>query len=181
MEISLSAQQGERHLTAAAFGELYEATFDRIYSFVRYQVADDALADDITAQVYERVLHGYARFDPQRGSLINWLFGIARNVVREHRRQQRRQPTLPLDALRERAHESRRPEQIVAERERSDRLLHAVAGLKPREREILALKFGAGMTNRQIAAVLDLSESNVGTIVYRALGRLRDELGVDDV
>jgi RNA polymerase sigma-70 factor (ECF subfamily) len=178
MELALPNDEGRAiqptAMTRQTFAALYEATFDKLYSVVRYQVSDDATADDITAQVYERALRGITRFDPDRGTFSMWLFGIARNTVREWRRSQRGE--VSLEVVSQRPDPQRLPEEVITERERTDSLLNAVSTLKPREQEIIALKFGAGLNNREIAPIMDLSESNVGTILYRALGRLRQEM-----
>jgi RNA polymerase sigma-70 factor (ECF subfamily) len=66
-------------------------------------------------------------------------------------------------------------EEVVAEREERDRLAALLARLPARERELIALKYGAGLTNREIARLSGLSETNVGTILHRTVQRLREE------
>ncbi|MBN1123053.1 MAG: sigma-70 family RNA polymerase sigma factor [Anaerolineae bacterium] len=183
MDHSLTLPAGKRRLRErpavkpSVFARIYEDYFDRIYSFVRYQVAADADADDVTAIVFERILTGINRFDPKRGDFTGWVFGIARNTLREYYRQRRAQSSIDWQRLEQIKAPGQLPEQVIARQEENHRLLDAVARLSEREREILALKFGAGLTNRAIAKVADLSESNVGTILYRSLRRLRGLLG----
>ncbi len=161
---------------ARAFAEIYESYFDRVYSYVRYQVHDDATADDLTALVFERSMLAMNRYNPNKGDFIGWLFGIARNAVREHHRRGRTRETVSLDLFGEQPEIKRWTEEMIARQEENNTLLGAVSQLNAREREIIALKFGAGLTNRRIAGLVGLSESNVGTILYRALRRLRDML-----
>jgi RNA polymerase sigma-70 factor (ECF subfamily) len=183
MEHSLTLPAGRRKLREhpavkpSVFARIYEDYFDRVYSFVRYQVSADADADDVTAIIFERVLTGIDRYDPKRGDFTGWVFGIARNTLREYYRQHRAQSSIDWQRLEQIKAPGQMPEQVVARQEENHRLLEAVARLSEREREILALKFGAGLTNRAIAKVADLSESNVGTILYRALHQLRSLLG----
>jgi RNA polymerase sigma factor (sigma-70 family) len=161
---------------ARAFAEIYESYFDRIYSYVRYQVHDDATADDLTALVFERSMLAMNRYNPRKGDFISWLFGIARNAVREHRRRGHSREIVSLELVGEQPDINRWTEDVIARQEENNHLLAAVTRLKAREREIIALKFGAGLTNRHIAGLVGLSESNVGTILYRSLRRLREML-----
>ena len=158
---------------SAAFAAIYEHYFPRIYSYVRYRVQDGALADDITAQIFERLLVHIGSYDSNGAPFAVWLFAIARNAVGDHLRSVRRRRWLPFDALREMASAEPRPEDIVVRGETREALLAAVAELSERERDLIALKFGAQLTNRRIASLTGLSESNVGVIVYRAVRRLR--------
>lgn len=162
--------------TLRAFAEVYEAYFDQIYSYVRYQVPDDSTADDVTAQIFERTLTSFDKYNPRKGEFVTWLFGVARNVVRENQRKRWSQRSVSLEQIGELRAVEHLPEEVVLRQEENDHLLAAVARLRQREREIVALKFGAGLTNRNIARLLNLSESNVGTILYRTLRRLRDML-----
>lgn len=173
------ALSNEHHLAAeaaanpTAFAALYDHYFPRIYTYIRYRVGSDAEADDLTAHVFERALTRINAFDPQRAPFGAWLFGIARNAVGNHRRGLWR--FLTLDALRQRPTSS--AEDASIEREEQDRLLGAVAHLSDRERDLIALKYGAGLNNREIAQITALGESNVGVILHRAISRLRQSLG----
>ena len=160
----------------AAFGPLYDHFFPRVFTYCRYRCDDDATADELAARVFERVLVGLGRFDSGRGPFAPWLFSVARNVVTDHWRRKRYLRWLPLDAFRETPAPEPGPEDRLIGCEEERALLDALEGLSARERDILGLKFAARLTNRQIAAATGLSESNVGVIVYRAVGKLREEL-----
>lgn len=157
------------------FASLYDLYFSRVCGFVRSQVGDPAEADDIVSRVFERLLDRFATYRPERGAFESWLFAVVRNAVRDHFRT-RRLPSLddggPEPAAREPAAEAR----LLAEEERAG-LLRALQKLDERSREVLGLKFQAGLNNRQIAEVLDLGESHVGVLVYRAVKKLQAELG----
>lgn len=159
-----------------AFAIIYDHYFPRVYNFVRYRVRDPVTTDDITAQVFERALAGLERYRPKRGPLAAWLFGIARHAVNDHLRAQKRHRWLSLDLLRNKASAGPQPEQIVVRNEMREELLEAIARLSDRERDLIALKFGARLTNRQIAELTGLSASNVGVILFRAVRRLRTRL-----
>ncbi len=159
-----------------AFAAIYDYYFPRVYNFVRYRVADADRADDLTAQVFERALVGIHSYQLERGSFAAWLFAIARNAVSDWLRSQRRRRSLSLQALRGRASPEPQPEDTVIANETHAQLLAAVGCLSDRERDLIALKFAAGLTNRRIAELTGLSASNVGVILYRAVRRLRVEL-----
>jgi len=164
----------------AAFERAYESEFPHVYGYIRYRVCDRDTADDLTSQTLLRALDRLSTFDPGRAPLPAWILGIARNVVRDHLRARRRWGWLPLEWLRERAAPQPTPEQAVMDGERHQQLLSALALLSDRERDVLGLKFGAGLTNRAIASVTGLGESHVGVIVYRAVGKLRARLGGEE-
>lgn len=165
----------------SAFAVVYDHYFPRIYTYVRYRVSDVATADDLVAQIFERVLRNIGSYQSERAPFAAWLFALARNAVSDHLRAQQRHPLFSLDILRHWKSPTESPEEIVLRGETHAALLAAVAQLNERERDIIALKFAARLTNRRIAAITGLSESNVGVMLYRALQRLRKMLEATEV
>jgi RNA polymerase sigma factor (sigma-70 family) len=155
------------------FEQLYDRHFPKIYNYLLYALADVAAADDAVSTVFERALAGLSGFDARRGAVEAWLFGIARNAVRDHHRSRRLRAWLPLDLLGERAGGDPHGEGALIRDESRRELAAALKRLETREREILALKFGAAMTNREIARQEGLGESHVGVIIYRAVKKLQ--------
>ena len=164
----------------AAFAAIYDHYFPRVYNYVRYRVRDATTADDLTAQAFERALVNIGRFRAERAPFAAWLFAIARNGINDHLRAQKRRRWLSLEVLRDRASAEPRPEEVVIHDETCAELLAAVVHLGDRERDLIALKFAAGLTNRRIAELTGLSQSNVGVILYRAVRRLRAELSAKE-
>lgn len=165
----------------SAFAALYEHYFPRIYSYALYRLEDARTADDITAQVFEKTLANIERYQPARGPFAPWIFAIARNTINKHLRARKFQGWISLDAVAHRATDgSPSVEEIAARNEALARLLTLLSELEDRKRDLLALKFGAGMTNRRIAELTGLTESNVGVILYRTLRYLRDRLQEED-
>ena len=155
-----------------SFEDVYEAHFRAVYNYAFYRVRDIAAADDLTAQIFERALKHFASYRPERAPVAVWLWTIARRTVQSHLARQRLIRWLPLDLFGEQP-AGRSPEAVVLDRLDQQELIAAFATLSAREQDLVALKFVGGLTNRQIAAIAGLSESNVGTIVSRALHRLR--------
>jgi len=163
-----------------AFADLYDRYFAPVYNYVRYRVGDPETADDVTAQVFERALSRIGTYDPDKGRFAAWLFTIARNRVSTSLARRRRWRWLSLDVVRGRASDGPAQDDQTIRSETHDRLLAAMRGLSPREREILGLRFAAGFTNREIAVLIGLKETNVGVIVYRSIRRLRAALEVQE-
>jgi RNA polymerase sigma-70 factor, ECF subfamily len=141
----------------------------RVFSYFRYRLADRATAEDLTSTTFVKAWRARDRYRRDRASLSTWLLAIARNVATDHFRRAGRE--VPLGES-----EPRAPEDLeldVQRRAERRRLAALVAGLPERERELLALKYGGGATNRAIARLTGLSESNVGTILHRTIGSLR--------
>lgn len=154
------------------FSAVYEQHVRQIYGFFAYRIDSRETAEDLTQQTFERALRAWERYDPRRAQHTTWLHAIARNILIDHLRADRSRAVKPLDEEAERlgaedAHDlGLRPE-----------LERALAKLGDREREILALRFGADLTGDQIAVVTELSLANVQQILSRSLRRLRQELG----
>ena len=163
-----------------AFTPLYEYYFPRVYSYTLYRVEDPDIAADITAQTFENAYTKLDRYKPERAAFSTWLFTIATNAIRNHKRWRWVRSWIPLDNLDDQKDPQPTPEQSVSQQDTIDDLLQAVAVLPEREREILALKFGARLNNREIADIKGLSASNVGVILYRALRTLRASLEVEN-
>jgi RNA polymerase sigma-70 factor (ECF subfamily) len=158
--------------SSARFDALYRETASDVFAYVLTLLRDRAAAEDVTAAAFERAYRRHATFDPERGTRRAWLFGIARNAALDELRRRRRSAALLADpedpGAPGRADE---PDEEAAVRRAAVRA--ALAQLDPRERELIALKFHAGLSNAEIARVLGVSESNAGTRVHRAVTRLR--------
>lgn len=149
---------------------VYAEQLPRIYNFFRFRTRDQADVEDLTSRTFEKAWRARDRYRRDVAGFSTWLFTIARNVAIDHVRAQRRD--LTLDAALDEA-TLRTPEVEVLEQSDIERLARLTADLPDRERELLALKYGAAINNRQIAALTGLSESNVGTILSRTVDKLR--------
>ena len=150
-----------------AFDELYRSSRDDVYAYAAGLLRDRAAAEDVTATAFERAYRKRSRFDPSRGNGRAWLFGIARNAALDEMRRRNRQAELVSDPVDAASLDTERSEQRLI-------LVAALAKLDARERELVALKFFAGLANGEIAAVLGISESNAGTKLHRAVTKLRE-------
>jgi RNA polymerase sigma-70 factor (ECF subfamily) len=168
--LTATAEEAPREADLA-FDRLYRSSRDDVYAYVASLVRDRAAAEEVTAAAFERAYRKRSRFNPGRGEPRAWLFGIARNAALDELRRRGRQTELtaePADLVSAHAHES------AETSERRLALTAALATLQPRERELIALKFFAGLANAEIAAVVGVSESNAGTRLHRAVTKLRE-------
>lgn len=156
----------------ADFKEMYQQELPRIFNFFRYQFGDDAIAEDLTADTFEKAWRNRARYQRDLSAFSTWLFTIARRIAVDHYRKQR--PTATLEQIAELPSEDQ-TEDAAQQREDIARLSILLSRLAERERELVALKYGAGLTNRAIASLTGMTESNVGVILHRAVQFLRSE------
>jgi RNA polymerase sigma factor (sigma-70 family) len=154
----------------AAFEELYRRSRDDVYAYVAGLLRDRSAAEDVTAQAFERAYRRRRTYNPRRGSRRAWLFGIARNAALDELRGRRRRARLAADPEDEGL---AAPDEGAEVAIRRAALRAAIAELAPRERELVALKFFAGLTNAEIATVIGASESNAGTKLHRVVEKLR--------
>lgn len=154
-----------------AFDRLYRSSRDDIYAYVAGLLRDATAAEEVTAAAFERAYRKRNRFDPQRGEPRAWLFGIARNAALDELRRRGRQAELAADPADLNSFGSN---EDAEHNERRLAVSAALENLQPAERELIALKFFAGLANAEIAQVLGTSESNAGTKLHRAMTKLRE-------
>lgn len=166
--------QADNTETPINWDTVFDVELDRIYNYLIYRLGEPAAAQDVTAETFETAWKIRHRYNANKGTAQSWLFGIARKragvYLKRHKRKQEvalsdeiHAVTTPLDEQFDRG-------------QLKTALRHAIQTIAPRDQEIIALKYGAGLNNRQIAKQVSLSESNVGTIIYRTVAQLRQRL-----
>jgi RNA polymerase sigma-70 factor (ECF subfamily) len=143
----------------------------RVYAYVAYRIGDGPDAEDVTSEVFVRALRYRASYDPAKGQPITWLTGIARTVLIENGQAPQTLGEDALPALVEPSQEERTDERLA--------LTDALAHLSERDRELLALRYGADLKAKQIAALADMDTHAVEVALSRALARLREIVGDD--
>ena len=153
-----------------SFEALYRRTFPRVYAYVASLLRDRSAAEDVTAQAYERAFRKQSGFNARRGTREAWLFGIARNAALDELRKRGRRAKLESEPVDE---TTPGPDEQAERSLQLSQIRRALVDLEPRERDLIALKFVGGLSNGEIARVLQISESNVGTRLHRAVDKLR--------
>jgi RNA polymerase sigma-70 factor (ECF subfamily) len=145
-----------------------------VYGFFAYRVGSRDDAEDLTQQTFERALRAWDRFDPMRASVGTWLMAIARNLLIDHYRAtapdsaQVALDEVPLSAL----PVSNGLGPIGLE----PKLADALDTLAQRDREVVALRYGADLTGPEIVELTGLTLANVQQIISRSVRRLREAL-----
>ena len=159
------------------FEDLYEDHVREVYGFFAYRLGGRQPAEDLTQVTFMKALRAWDRYDPLRSAPLTWLLAIARNVLIDHYRADHsgREEPLAGDAALDAAMGSAPgPDARLGV---SPELERALTVLSDRDREVIALRYGADLTGPEIAALLGLSLANVQQIVSRSLRKLRAELG----
>ena len=154
----------------ADWDAIYAEHLPRIYNYFRFRLAADADVEDLTARVFEKAWSARDRYRRDLAAFSTWLYRIAQNVSVDYLRSRRTHA--PLEAALE-VVADRTPADDEERRSDLSRLAALTASLSDRERDLIALRYGAGLSNRAIAPLVGLSESNVGTILHRTVQTLR--------
>lgn len=159
------------------FTYIFETYYKRVYNYIFYRVSSHHEAEDLTSQVFEKVMTKIDTYIEEKSKFEIWMFSIARNVINDYFRETKRHKVFSIDSFKDLISNKKNPEDIVGTRETNDELLNALKILDAREKSIIALKFGANLKNTEIAEIMQLTESHIGVILYRTMKRLRRELG----
>lgn len=157
-----------------SFTKLYNEYFPRVNNYVHYRVADFHAAEDLTSQIFEKVFAKKHYYQESKAPFSVWLFRIARNTITDYYRSRKGVHSISLDGYtKDIVARELDPVAIVELNEIQHHLLKAITSLSQREQEIIALRFWSGLSNREIAKLVGISESNTGVILFRAMGQLR--------
>ena len=151
--------------------DVYDQLLPRVFHFFFYKVGDNLTAEELTSITFEKVWVSRKSYRKDLGGFRFWVFGIAQKVAVDHFRRRRHE--VPLETVDVPSGQNIEKEvETQAEHEQLASILHI---LSERERLLVSLKYGAELNNREIARQTGLSESNVGTILFRAVKKLRKE------
>jgi RNA polymerase sigma-70 factor (ECF subfamily) len=168
-----------RELNQESFSRLYDNYFPRLYRYVAYRTGNREEAEDMVGLVFEKILDKYHTFNPQRGNLDAWIFRIAHNALANRLRTISRHPQQFLDDTLE-LDSGLVLSELVVEREELQQLRHYLTKLSDKERELLALRFGAGLPHRRIGELMGMNEGNVTVTLGRIVRKLRGFFEAED-
>ena len=177
--MSILAGQNElddvRSLDPQAVGAVFDRYYPDVYRFVRYRLNDETTAEDITSEVFVRLLEAIKSGHPPQTSLKAWLLGTASHIVTDHFRQSYRRPT---DELPETLPDGLPgPVSDVEQRERARHLKAAMSKLTEEQQNVLTLRFGQGYSLEETADFLKKNVNAVKQLQFRALAALNRSAG----
>lgn len=163
------------------FTQFYDEYFSKVYNYVYYRVNDSHDVDDLTSTIFYKLFEKRDYYCADKAPLFAWVFSIARNTITDYYRRRGRDTYIPLETIDGLLSSELGPEDIAEKNEVEEQLHRALRSLSDRERDIIALKFWSGLTNREIAKVTGLSESNIGVILFRVMRRIKHYMEVQEV
>jgi RNA polymerase sigma-70 factor (ECF subfamily) len=161
-----------------AVGRLYDAMVGPVYRYVAIRVHQREDAEDLTQLVFERIVSSLPRYRPRGRPFEAWAFRIARNAVIDHVRRDRAHE--PLSDGHEAAHDET-PDRLTVRSEEIRELRRAIASLTVDQQEALALRFAAGLSAEEAAAVMGRRAGTVRGLTFRAIASLRQRMTLDEV
>ena len=165
-----------------AVGWLYEHYFDRIYKYIYLKVGNPTEAEDITEQVFLKMIEAIGKFQWQGSTFASWLYRIAHNQVVDTLRQHSRRPQTPLEPLGDTlASEGGDPHHYAEWSDLRDHLQEAITQLTDLQAQVIILKFGAQLSNAEVATILDRTEGAVKALQYSALQNLQKQMKLKDI
>lgn len=159
-----------------AFGSLFDAYYGPVYRFVASRVGRPSDAEDLTQTVFVRAFEALPRYEVRGSPFGGWLFRLARNTVIDHVRTRREH--IELEVVTNRATEDAGPEAVAALRDDLDAVARALKELTEDQREVIALRFFAGLSAKEAAEAMGRQEGTIRGLQFRAIGALRRSLGI---
>lgn len=179
--MDLDAQQqlvSDAQQSPEGFGKLYDYYFPKIYNFVASRIRNRDDAEDVTGDVFMKVLENIHRFEWRGVPFTAWIFTIARNELNTYYRNHSRTSTQDIEKVYGLSEDEEKtsPHIKAAQSELADEVKKVMKDLPEKELTVVQLKFFSQLNNREIMHVTGLSESHVGVILYRTLRKIKPQL-----
>ncbi len=152
--------------------KVFDEYYDKIYSFIYIRVRDINTAEDLTSDVFLKVVEKIKSYDTSKGAFSTWIFTIALNEVRSHFRKTSGFTETDYD-FEEAESEQKNPEEQVLFKEDCKSLKDAINSLDTTSQNIILLKYYGDLSNKKIAELLNISETNVSTLLSRRIKSLK--------
>lgn len=168
-DVIKKAQQGE----PSAVGVLFDSHQEAIYRFVWIRVRDHHVAEDLTGEVFMRMVAELPRYENRSLPFRAWLYRIAYNLIVDTYRADKRYASVPLEQAGDVIHPTAHLDEMTEQRLTTERVQQALDVLDPAQREVVELRFLAGLSLKEAAATLNKTVSAVKALQHRGLHALR--------
>lgn len=158
----------------AAFDAIYSTYYDRIYRYVLVRIGHSTESEDLASDVFLRALEAIDSYDTRGVPFAAWLFRIAHNLVVDHLRRRSRRPTAVLEESLP-LHDDAPDDRVVAGLTIAN-ILAAMPKITDAQRQVLALRFGAGLSVAETARAMNKRDGAVKALQHSAIGALRRHL-----
>ena len=167
---------GLRSLDAQAISEVHNRYYPALYRFLRYRLGDEIAAEDLTAEVFVRLLEALHAGRGPESNLRGWLMGTAAHMANDHYRKQYARPVVELDERLESDH-SHDPLFVTEGREHQRLVQASLKKLTDEQQQVLSLRFGSGYSLEETAEAMGKKANAIKALQFRALEALRKGLG----
>jgi RNA polymerase sigma-70 factor (ECF subfamily) len=165
-----------RRFDPDALRALHNRLYEPVYRYVHFKVSDPQASEDLTSEVFLRMLEALKQGKMWNTTPDAWIFGIARNVVADHYRKASRQPEVALDERLAMPDEQNLTQRVIVA-EQHEELARAINGLTDEQREVVLLRFMEGLSINDVAEILGKTPGAVKGLTHRALRALTEAMG----
>jgi RNA polymerase sigma factor (sigma-70 family) len=152
----------------------FQLEMPKLFRYLCYRTCTRAAAEELTSVICEKAIQKIAAYDPSRGEIRLWIFGIARNELRMFFRARKGEPAeVSIDLLPDFVIQANSPEDEYQQKEAFLQIIQAIRRLPEREQELISLRYGAGLPVKEIAGILNMNENQVSVILHRSLDKIR--------
>lgn len=163
----------------AALGELYDRYERKIYAYIYRRTGEPDLANDLTAQVFFKVLEAIRKQKAWQSSFSGWIFRIAHNVVVDHYRRRNRRSQVSIEDAPTLTATEFNPVQTAEKNMDADQLRAAICRLTDEQAMVVSLRFLEGYSIAEVAAMMEKTDGAIKALQYRAVASLRQLLQVE--
>ncbi len=156
-----------------AIGELYDRHHEPIFCYVLVRVSDRSLAEDLTGEVFARMVTGLAGYRLTEIPFRAWLYRVAHNLVVDHYRKEKGRQAVPLEHAADLSDPADNPASTVERQLTLEQVQSALSELDPSQREVVELRFLCGLSLREVALALDKTLAAIKSLQHRGLKALR--------
>ncbi len=168
--------EAARRGDAEAFGRIFDHYHEPVHRYIASRVRRPSDAEDLTQLVFVKALEALPRYQSRGVPFGGWLFRLARNAVIDFART--RHEHFELDTVAERIGENAGPDEVAAARQDMDAVSAALDSLTAEQRDVIALRFFAGLSAREAAEAMGKQEGTIRGLQFRAIAALRRRLGI---